>query len=90
MKIDVYDTYAPAGGKRLIHFDVLVEHGTKAEKAYHFAKSWLSEIGENADALEQSHCRFCHSDNAPPHMEAAIRKQGYYILQMEGCPNPEN
>lgn len=88
MKIDVYDTYALSKKGHIVHFDVLVMTGTSQEKAHQYARSWLQSIGENPEGLDQSRCNYCHSENASPAIESAILQEGYYILQMEGCPNP--
>ncbi len=88
MKVDIYDTYARSAEGLIIHFDVLVESGTPHDKAYQFAKEWLTEIGENPEKLDQSRCNYCHSGEANPEIKESIGKKEYYILQMEGCPNP--
>ena len=88
MEVDVYDTYAKSKQGHTIHFDVLVPRGTGVDQAFAHAQKWLAEIGENAQGLDQSRCNFCHAEQARPHVQADIQKQGYHILQMEGCPKP--
>lgn len=88
MKIDVYDTYATSKTGKTIHFDVFLPNGGSKETAVQYARAFLESIGEAADALKFERCSFCHSEPAPPVVEAEIVKSGYYILQMEGCPNP--
>lgn len=88
MKIDVYDTYATPSGRDTIHFDVFLPHGENVEKAFETAQQWLSSIGENPEGLKQSRCNFCHSEMARPDIAKEIEEKGYFILQMEGCPNP--
>ena len=88
MKIDVYDSYANTTDGRLMHFDVFVETGTSADAALRFGRDWLTQIGESAEGLQQSRCNFCHSEMANPNVQQAIEDNGYYILQMEGCPAP--
>lgn len=85
MKIDVYDSYARSNG-RLMHFDVFVKSGTAPEQALEYGKQWLDSIRESPDSLDQSRCNFCHSEIANPEVEKTIIQQGYFILQMEGCP----
>lgn len=87
MKIDVYDSYATSNGRRM-HFDVFVESGTSKDKALEYGKQWLASIGEDAEALNQSLCNFCHTEMANPEVERTIKNQGHFILQMEGCPAP--
>ena len=89
MKTDVYDSYA-RDGERVLHFDVLVEHGTTKEQAFAYGQKWLFEIGESLETLNQSHCNFCHSENANEEVQKAIDKDGFFILQIEGCPDPIN
>lgn len=88
MKIDVYDTYATSKAGKTLHFDVFLLSGGSKENAVKYARAFLESIGEAADALKSERCNFCHSENAPPFVEAEIAKSGHYILQMEGCPNP--
>ena len=87
MKIDVYDSYAKSDG-RLLHFDVFVQSGTSSQKALEYGKQWLKSIRESPDSLDQSRCNFCHSEIANPEVERTINQQGYFVLQMEGCPAP--
>jgi hypothetical protein len=88
MKTDVYDTYARARNGTIIHFDVLLKNGSTKEQALQHARQFLVNIGEDADTLKQDRCNFCHSEIAPPEVELAIINKGYFILEMEGCPNP--
>jgi hypothetical protein len=88
MKIDVYDTYATSAAGDTLHFDVLLPHGSQQEAALHYARRFLVSIGETAEALKAERCNFCHIEKADDAMQAHIEKVGYYILQMEGCPNP--
>ena len=69
-----------------MHFDVLVEFGGDKFMAYDHAKAWLESIGEKGGQLRQDMCNYCHCEVAPAHIASAIRDKGYYILQMEGCP----
>lgn len=87
MKIDVYDSYAHSNG-RLMHFDVFVESGTSAEKALEYGRQWLASINEQAESLDHSRCNFCHSEISNPEVARTIERDGFFILQMEGCPAP--
>lgn len=86
MKIDVYDSYAKSSTQELMHFDVFVESGTSAEDALNYGKQWLESVGEDPQNLSQSRCNYCHTESAKPVVQSTVEKQGYYILQMEGCP----
>ena len=72
----------------LIPFDVLVERGMSKDKAFKYGKFWLANIGEHPEDLDQSRCHYGHSENINTDIESAINNTGFYILQMEGCPNP--
>jgi len=88
MEIDVYDSFAISRKGYIIHFDVLVEKGTTKNKAFEYGRLWMVEIGENEIGLNQDRCNYCHSKQANKDIQKAILKKGYYILQLEGCPNP--
>ena len=86
MKIDVYDSYATRLDGQLMHFDVFVESRSSAQQALEYGRQWLERIGESKAGLQQSRCNFCHTELANPEVQNAIARQGYFILQMEGCP----
>ncbi len=90
MQIDVYDSYAQSRKGHIMHFDVFVEKGTSKDKAFEYGCLWLKEIDENVDGFEQSRCNYCHTELSNPDVNDLIHKNGYYILQMEGCPKPIN
>ncbi|MFQ5355048.1 MAG: DUF2024 family protein [Mariprofundaceae bacterium] len=87
MNIHVYDTYAQGNNGKLLHFDIFLPKNNSLT-ALKIARQWLTEIGEDGDKLTQERCRFCHTESANANVAEAIEKDGYYILQMEGCPNP--
>lgn len=88
MKIDVYDSYAKNEQGCVMYFDVFVKSDVPAEEALKYGQDWLESVGENAVSLDQSRCNFCHSEVANPEVARSIENQGYFILQMEGCPAP--
>lgn len=85
MKVSVYDTYVKDTQGHLMHFDVIVPSDVSEEKVLAFGNEYLKEKGRFAKALTSRECRFCHMEQAPRDMEAAIQKKGYYIYEMEGC-----
>lgn len=89
MKIDVYNSYATSQKGHEMHFDVLVKAGTPAEKAHAYGQAWMTGIGENPQGFAQKRCNFCHSEETVGKIHDAVSRDGYYILQMEGCPQPE-
>ena len=88
MQLDVYDSYARTADGTLMHFDVLVPRGHTRDP-HDYAARWLNEIGARDTEVSLELCRFCHSENsASPEIERGIARDGYFILQMEGCPSP--
>ncbi len=88
MKIDVFDTYAHTVSSSVLHFDVLLPNGASKEHALQYAQSFLASIGLEDTRIATVRCDFCHSQAATLPISEAIKKDGYFILQMEGCPNP--
>jgi len=87
MNIQVYDTYARSKDGAIVHFDVFLPENNDA-KALAFARAWLTSIGEDGSKLTQERCRFCHTESAIAEVSLMIETHGYFILQMEGCPEP--
>lgn len=87
MEIMVFDTWVTTTQGQKMHFDVLVT-ADKADQAQIYAQQWLSSIGIHAADISQGTCAFCHTEQATPEIEADINAQGYFILQMAGCPSP--
>ena len=87
MKIDVFDSYAQTNDGQIMHFDVFVKSGTAKEQALLYGREWLKSIGETSASLDQSRCNFCHSQIANPAVQQAVKADGFYILEMEGCPS---
>ena len=67
-------------------FDVVVEADTPHEKAIEYGKQYLASVGQPGQKMTQEECQFCHIQEAPPAIEKDIVSKGYYIQQMEGCP----
>ncbi len=85
MKISVYDTYVKKNDGQLMHFDVFLPK-QDLELALTYARKWLNEIGLEDVTITAEECRFCHQEIANPMVASAIQEQGYYIYEMEGCP----
>lgn len=88
MKIDVFDSYATTDDETLMHFDIFVETGTSEKTALSYGQQWLESIGLQRDILKLSRCNFCHTEAANPEIAEHIQQHHYFILQMEGCPQP--
>jgi hypothetical protein len=89
MNTDVYDTYVHTTNGEQLHFDVLLPSGN-GERAVEYARKWLQHIGIDIVKIRQDNCRYCHTEAANPEVQRQIEKDGYFILQMEGCPCPAN
>lgn len=89
MKIHVYDTYVKTQNQQIMHFDVFITEKNDAQ-AIQYAREWLDSIGETESEVTSKECRFCHSQEAPAEIAATIDQQGYFIFQMEGCPDPSH
>lgn len=88
MKVSVYDTYVTKKNGQLMHFDILVPTDLKNENQVHaFGKQYLQQKGQEGQALSTSECRFCHIEEASEDMKADIARQGYSIIEMQGCAN---
>lgn len=68
-----------------MHFDVIVPEGTPPEAAIEFAQTYLKSVGQEGQPCGTKECSFCHVEQATPEVEAAIRAQGFHIVEMEGC-----
>ncbi len=72
----------------MIHFDVLLPSGVEREVAIGYAKEFLTSIGENVEDFKSERCNYCHSEVVEDNVAFAIECNGYFISQMEGCPDP--
>lgn len=88
MKVAVWDTYVTKADGKIMHFDILTpDHLNDKEQIYAYGKQYLATKGQENSTLTAKECRFCHVDQAPAEIEAAIEANGYYIIEMEGCQN---
>ena len=85
MDIHVYDTYVEAKDGHTMHFDVITDVKDH-KKAIEYAKQWLKSVGESDASVTTEECQFCHTQGAPEPIAEQIRKNGYFIQKMEGCP----
>ncbi|MFB4394586.1 MULTISPECIES: DUF2024 family protein [unclassified Pseudomonas] len=84
MSVSVFDTHVRTRDGRYLHFDVLIE-GTDRERAARHAREWMAERGVQQADVQQSQCLFCHSEPGNPEVDAAIARQGYFIIPLQGC-----
>ena len=87
MSIAVWDTYVKKRDGSVMHFDILVPASLKdVPTIIRYGKMYLAQQNETGAKLDTEECQFCHVENASPEVQAAIEKQGYYILEMEDIP----
>ncbi len=86
LRVAVYDTYVPKKQGGIMHFDILVDANERdLEKVYAYGREYLAAKGQAGQPLTAKECRFCHYEIAKGPIEEAIRKKGYYIVELEGC-----
>jgi Domain of unknown function (DUF2024) len=87
MHVAVFDTYVPKKDGGIMHFDILVDDRQKddKERVFTFGAIYLAQKGQSGQRISTNECQFCHIETAPTHVVEAITKQGYYILEMQGC-----
>lgn len=88
MKVSVFDTYVSKKNGAIMHFDILVPSDLKDEDKIHaFGRLYLAQKGQEGQPLTTSECRFCHIEEADDNVVADITRQGYSIIEMQGCNN---
>ena len=86
MQVAVWDTYVTKKDGSIMHFDIIAPDHIKDEnKILTFGKDYLLSKNQQSQTLTSKECSFCHIEQANDEMLEAIEKQGYYIIEMEGC-----
>lgn len=86
MKVAVWDTYVRKKDGGVMHFDIVAPADNKAEKEIHgFGRRYLAQKGQEGQPLTATECRYCHVEIATDEMVADIGRQGYHIIEMQGC-----
>lgn len=86
MKVAVWDTYVTKKDGRVMHFDIVAPvEVTDTNTIYNYGKEYLKSKGQEGQPLTSKQCRFCHVRQVFPEWLANIRKQGYYIIELENC-----
>ncbi len=86
MKIAVWDTYVTKKDGKVMHFDILAPETIKdTDVIYKYGKDYLKTKGQEGQPLSAKECRFCHLESLRSTWEADIKKQGYFIIEMENC-----
>ncbi len=86
MKVAVWDTYVKKKDGTVMHFDIIVPDELKDEDTvYTFGKEYLKTKNQDGQPLTANECSFCHIETLKPSWEDSIKKNGYYIYEMENC-----
>ncbi|MEQ8924685.1 MAG: DUF2024 family protein [Fulvivirga sp.] len=85
MGIAVFDTYVFKNTGKRMHFDILVPEGVKENQVYTFGQVYLKSKGLEQLSLSAKECRFCHIAQPEKNIVDAIERNGFAILEMEGC-----
>ena len=87
-QIAVFDTRVRRPDGRTMHFDILVRD-QDADKApglvLSHGRRYLAAKGVPVDTLSARECRFCHTESAPPSIEAEIERIGFAIIELQNC-----
>jgi Domain of unknown function (DUF2024) len=86
MKVAVWDTYVTKKDGSIMHFDILAPAEIEDSLTiYKYGGEYLKSKDQAGQTLTSEQCRFCHLETMRPQWEAAIKSQGYYIIEMENC-----
>ncbi len=86
MKISVWDTYVRREDGKLMHFDILVPSEiTDEETIFGFGRQYLETKPFVTKQLSAKQCRFCHIEQATEKMISSIKKNGFFLIEMENC-----
>lgn len=85
-KVTVWDTYVTKNDGTVMHFDIIAPEEIKDTTViYGYGRTYLKTKGQEGQPLTSKECRRCHVREIQPQWEADIKKQGYFILEMENC-----
>jgi len=86
-KVTVWDTYVTKKDGNIMHFDIIAPvEVTDTSIIYDYGKSYLKSKGQEGQSLTSNQCRLCHIERLRPSWEKEINEKGYFIIEMEGCP----
>ena len=86
MQVTVWDTYVPKKDGTVMHFDIVAPESVKDTAVIHnYGKAYLKTKGQDGQPVTSKECRRCHVRDVKPHWEVDIKKQGYFIIEMENC-----
>ncbi len=85
-EVAVWDTYVTRKDGRVMHFDIIAPSSQRDTAVIHgYGRVYLESKGQGGQSLTAKECRFCHVRVLQPKWDADIRRQGYFILEMENC-----
>lgn len=86
MKVAVWDTYVTKKDGTIMHFDIIAPSEMKDTTViYNYGKQYLNAKNQQGQPLTSKECRFCHVETIKTQWEAEIRRNGYFIYEMENC-----
>lgn len=86
MQVAVWDTYVTKKDGSIMHFDIIAPSTIKDEMIIHnYGKEYLKTKDEEDQNLSSKECSFCHIETLQTKHEEEIKKNGYYIIEMENC-----
>lgn len=86
MQVAVWDTYVTKKDGTVMHFDIIAPSEIKDTSIiYNYGKAYLKLQNQQGQPLTSKECRFCHIETVKPQWEAEIKKNGYFIYEMENC-----
>lgn len=86
MQVAVWDTYVTKKDGSVMHFDIIAPSTMKDEKMiHHYGKQYLKLKQQDDQPLTAKECSFCHLETLEPNREEELKKNGFYIIEMENC-----
>lgn len=86
MKVAVWDTYVTKKDGSIMHFDIIAPEEMKDTAIiYGYGKEYLKTKMQEGQPLTSKECRFCHIESVRPQWAETIKKNGFYIYEMENC-----
>ena len=86
MIVAVWDTYVTRKNGTVMHFDIIAPATVRDTAVIHgYGRAYLKSKGEEGQRLTSRECRLCHTRPMQGRWEADIKRQGYYILELENC-----
>ena len=86
MQVAVWDTYVTKKYGSVMHFDIIVPSDVKDEAIIHnYGQQYLKSKDQEEQLLTSKECNFCHIETIEKNREIEIKRNGFYIIEMENC-----